>query len=90
MTGVTFWLRVLGDFSQSLGRRGRAWGALHDYSLQDSCPCGGGWGRLPGEVDRARTPSPLSTSAPPPTLPVMASPMGRPLVLFRTALKYCG
>lgn len=27
---------------------------------------------------------------PPPTLPVMASPMGRPLVLLRAAPKYCG
>lgn len=52
--------------------------------------CGRGVG-----VDVARSrlcQVPISSQhlAPPPTLPVMASPMGNPLVLLRVAPKYCG
>lgn len=59
-------------------------------SQQHCSQCGRGLG-----VDVARSrlcQVPISTQhlTPPPTLPVMASPMGSPLVLLRVAPKYCG
>lgn len=38
------WMRILGDSSHSVRKRGRVWSTFHDCSLQDSCPCGRGEG----------------------------------------------
>lgn len=93
---MTCWLETLKD-----GLKSDSWAkgnssavcTLHGYCLQSqqhSSQRGRGLG-----VDAARSRPcqvPISSGhlAPPPALPVMASPMGSPLVLLRVAPKYCG
>ena len=88
MAGVTsdrgFWVIP----PPSVGKRGSLATACRSVAPEV------GWGVRWRVVARGSRPCQAFISSqhpgPPPTLPVMASPMGRPLVLLRAAPKYCG
>lgn len=92
---MTRWLKTLNDGLKSdSGAKGISTVCiLHGYRLQSQQRCSQGGRGLGANVARSRPCQvPISSQhlAPPPALPVMASPMGSPLVLLRVAPKYCG